>query len=264
MSGLAERLSAIRAGAGLFRQETRGVLEVSGSERTRWLDGMVSNAVAALEPGTGCRALLLTRQGRITADLRILCLDEVFWLELPRAAVERIHAALEGFIIADDVTLEDRSAEIERWSLDGAKAEQILAAAAGGASPALSGGSVVVRIAGQEVRVASYSLTGLPALQFFAPLGKGNEVAEALRMAGESHGLVEGDAEAHECLRIELGQAAMGKELDDSVLPAEAGIDKDTGCGSKSGMTDRAIRGARLRGPGRVLVRNYIWRDRLE
>ncbi|MBW2240990.1 MAG: aminomethyltransferase family protein [Deltaproteobacteria bacterium] len=226
MSGLADRLTAIRAGSGLFRQETRGVLEVSGSERSRWLDGMVSHDVAALGPGAGCRALLLTRQGRITADLRILCLDEVFWLGLPRAAVEGVRSVLDGFIIADDVTLENRSAELERWSLDGAKAEQIFAATTGGSSLPATGGSVVVRIAEQEVRVASYSLTGLPALQFFAPLGTGDEVAEALRAAGESLGLVDGDTEAHECLRVEMGQAAMGTELDDSVLPAEARIDE--------------------------------------
>ncbi|MCP5059671.1 MAG: aminomethyl transferase family protein [bacterium] len=226
MSGLAESLDAVRAGAGLFRQETRGVIEVSGSERSRWLDSMVSNDVASLAPSAGCRALLLTRQGRITADLRILCLDEVFWLGLPRADASRITSVLEGFIIADDVDLSDRSAELERWSLDGPTAEDIFSAMTGGAPPAVAGGSVVARIADEEVRVANYSLTGLPALQFFAPAGSGDEVAEALRAVGERHGLVDGDTEVHECLRIEMGQAAMGKELDDSVLPAEARMDE--------------------------------------
>lgn len=226
MSGLAERLVAIRAGAGLFGREDRGVLEVSGSECTRWLDGMVSHDVAALSSGDGCRALLLTRQGRICADLRILCVEQVFWLELPRASVESIRTQLEGFIIADDVTLRDLSPEIERWSLDGANAVTILSVAADGAEPPRADGSRVMRIADQAVRVAAFSLTGLSALQLFVPAGGGAAVAAALRTAGEKHGLVEGDAEAVECLRVEMGQPIMGRELDDSVLPAEARLDE--------------------------------------
>ena len=226
MIGLAERLAAIRAGAGLFGRDDRGVLEVSGSERTRWLDGMLTQDVVALSPGDGCRALLLTRQGRISADLHILCLEEVFWLELPRAAVEPVRTQLDGFIVADDVMLSDRSLELERWSLEGANAVAIFSAAANGGSPLAPGGSSVVRIADQAVRVAAFSLTGLSALQVFVPAGAGTAVAEALRAAGEKHGLVDGDAEAHECLRVEMGQPAMGSELDDSVLPAEARLDE--------------------------------------
>ncbi|MCP3983216.1 MAG: aminomethyl transferase family protein [bacterium] len=219
-------MAAIRSGAGLFRQPPRGVLEVSGSERKRWLDGVVSNDIAALGPDGGCRALLLTRQGRIIADLRILCLGEVYWLDMPRAAVEPVLSALERFIIADDIALTDRSTELVRWSLDGANARAIFSAATMGASAAPSGGSVVVRIADQEVRVASFSLIGLPALQFFASAASAERVAEALRVAGGRYGLVEGDANAYECLRIEMGQPIMGRELDDSVLPAEARLDE--------------------------------------
>ncbi len=218
MTGLAERVAAIRSGAGLFPRPDRGVIEVGGSERVRWLDGMLTNDVTTLAQGDGCRALLLTRQGRITADLNVLCTDDAFWLELPRAAAGPVIERLEGFVIADDVTLADRSDDFERWSVEGGRLPPILPVPE-------AGGSCHAELAGQEVRVAAFSLTGLPGLQLFVPAGHGEAVARALREAGAGHGLVDGEPDAAECLRVEMGEPLMGRELDESVLPAEARLD---------------------------------------
>ena len=71
----AEQAAAIRGGVGLFRLADRGLLSVTGGDRSRWLDGMLSNDIAGLEPGdarSGCHALLLTRQGRIVSDPHVL------------------------------------------------------------------------------------------------------------------------------------------------------------------------------------------------
>ena len=62
---------AARAGAALFSRGDAGLVEVTGADRVRWLDGMLSNDVTGLaagSAGSGCPALLLTRQGRIVAD----------------------------------------------------------------------------------------------------------------------------------------------------------------------------------------------------
>ena len=42
-------VSAVRSGAGLFRLRGRGLVRVTGEDRARWLNGMISNEVAALE-----------------------------------------------------------------------------------------------------------------------------------------------------------------------------------------------------------------------
>ncbi len=85
-----EQAAAVRRGAGLFRIAHRGLVAVEGADRVRWLDGMVSNDVSALAEGperSGCQALLLTRQGRIVAELQILCRGDAFWLETESEAV---------------------------------------------------------------------------------------------------------------------------------------------------------------------------------
>ena len=117
-----ERASAVRRSSGWFRLRERALLEVSGGDRVRWLNGMLSNDVAQLESGgasSGCYALLLTPRGRIVADLHVLQRGDVFWLELAADAAARVEARLEKYIIADDVWLVDRSRAFARFGLEG-------------------------------------------------------------------------------------------------------------------------------------------------
>ena len=71
----AELAAAIRASAGIFRLPDRGLIEVGGGDRARWLDGMLSNDVTSLRAvgeNSGCYAVTLTAKGRIVADLHVL------------------------------------------------------------------------------------------------------------------------------------------------------------------------------------------------
>ena len=86
----AEQAAAVRASAGIFRLSDRGLIEVGGGDRVRWLDGMLSNDVANLTVGgenSGCYATTLTAKGRIVADLHVLVRETSFWLETAAAAV---------------------------------------------------------------------------------------------------------------------------------------------------------------------------------
>jgi folate-binding protein YgfZ len=224
-----EQAAAIRRGAGLFRDLPRGVVAVAGSDRTRWLNGMVSNDVARLEPGpsnSGCYATLLTPQGRIVADLQVLQRGDVFWLDVAAFAVGAVIDRLERYIIADDVQLADRSAEFERLGLEGPAAFEIFSRAAQNALRLSPDACTDVRVAGVSVTVAAFGWSGEAALQLFAPTGAGTAVADSLRAAGAELGLVASDFEVLEILRIEAGVPRLGAELDESVLPAEAGLDR--------------------------------------
>lgn len=224
-----ERAAAVRRGAGLFRDLPRGVIAVAGSDRTRWLNGMVSNDVAGLEPGTsgsGCYATLLTPEGRIVADLQVLQRGDVFWLDVEASAVGSVVGRLERYIIADDVQLADRSADFERLGLEGPGAFEIFSRAARSAGRLSPDACVDVELAGVSVTIAAFGWSGEAALQLFAPSGKGAAVADVLHDAGAELGLVESDFEVLEILRIEAGVPRLGAELDESVLPAEAGLDR--------------------------------------
>ena len=230
----------------LYRLPERGLLEFTGSERVRWLDGQVTNDVSALETGRVMRALVLTHQGRIVSDGWIWALADALWLDLERAAEAPTRAHLERFIVADDVTVHERGASVARFSLDGAGAAAALAAAWEGALPE-EGAFAVGAVGPHTVHVAAYGFTGGPAYQLCAPTEAADAVAAALLAAPEVEG---GDAAAFERARIEAGTARFGHELDDSVLPAEARLD-DAISTTKGCYAGQEVV-ARMRSRGRV------------
>jgi len=245
--------AAARRGAGLFRSLPRGVIAVTGADATRWLNGMISNDVARLRAGpsrSGCYAVLLTPQGRIVADLQVLLRGDAFWLDLAADAVAGVLERLGRYIIADAVELADRSAEFERMGLEGPRAYEIFARAAPGAARLAPDACAEAEIAGVPVIAAAFGWSGEAALQLFAPAAAGPEVAAALVRAGEDLGLVEGDFAALEVLRIEAGTPRLGADLDETVLPAEAGLERavarDKGCYTGQEVIER------LRSQGQV------------
>lgn len=228
---LAARSDAVRRGAGLFPLPKRGVIQVTGSERIRWLDGMLTNDVLALEargPGAGCHALLLTPQGRIVVDLHVLLAADSVWLELERDAIPTVIERLERFLIADDVSLRDGTDTTVRLALEGPRAAEVLAACAGRErEPGFSEHAWQdVQIGDVPVRVAGWAFTSGPGLQLFAPPDRRESLVAALHRAGKPCGLVDGDAALLELLRIEAGTPWLGSELDESVLPAEVRLDR--------------------------------------
>jgi folate-binding protein YgfZ len=224
----ATRALAARRGAGRFVLRDRGLIAVRGRDRVRWLDGMLSNDVARLRPGrasSGCYALLLTPQGRIVCDFHVIQRGDEFWLETEARGLPEILARLERHIIADDVTLEDRSDGIARIALEGAAAPQVLARALGetpGLAPECADDFTC---AGRRICVVAFGWSGAPGFQLIAPADAEPSLTAALRAAAAPDvELVEGDAEVLEILRIEAGIPRLHRELDSNVLPPEAGL----------------------------------------
>ena len=225
-----EAVRAARQSAVLFALPGRAVLRVAGADRLRWLDGMLTNdlqVLAARGPGSGGYALALSPQGRVLADLHVLVRGDEVWLELEECALHELHQRLERYVIADDVHLaEDR--EGSRFALEGPAAEELVAAASDTArfTAAPADDWCAVQLGGAQVTVASYAFSGERGLQLFVPCERAGAVREALLEAGARLGLVEGGAAALDCLRIEAGTPWLGRELDESVLPAEARLER--------------------------------------
>ena len=103
----AAQLSALLTGAGIAPLDSTGWLRVTGSDRVRWLNGMVTNAIQTLAPGQGCYNFVLNAQGRIQGDLTAFLLPDSILLETSRDQIPALLAHLDRFIIMDDVELAD-------------------------------------------------------------------------------------------------------------------------------------------------------------
>ncbi|MDJ0866678.1 MAG: glycine cleavage T C-terminal barrel domain-containing protein [Myxococcota bacterium] len=246
--------AAVRAGAGLFRLADRGLLEVRGGDRVRFLQGQLSNDVEALDadgPRSGCYALALTPQGRIVADLHVIARPDCLWLETAAGAVAPARERLEKYVIADDVEIVDRSAEFGWLALEGAAAPAILEAAHGAPVALDPDAARELELGGAQVVVAAWGVSGAPGFRLLAAPEAVETASEALRRAGRERGLLEPDPAVLEVLRVEAGVPATGSELDEEVLPAEARLLERAVSFTKGCYTGQEVV-ARMESRGRV------------
>lgn len=242
----------VREKGGLFRLGHEGIISVAGEDRTTWLNGMISHDVAALEPGrerSGCHALLLTNRGAIIADLHALELGDRYWLLAERSAVAGAIAALERFIVADDVTLADESASHVQWAVEGPAAMPLLEAL--GVHLALAAGAAApVEIAQQSALCVARGFCGPSSRQLIVPAASAGVVEAALASAGETLGIGFEEPGVLEILRVESGTPRQGFELGEDVLPAEARLDAAISASKGCYVGQEIV--ARLRSRGQV------------
>jgi folate-binding protein YgfZ len=102
------------------------VLRLTGGDRTRFLNAMVTNDVASLATGSSCAALMTTTKGKIYAELLVLARKDDLLVLVMQGSTARVIEALESHIIADDVELTDVSASHGVLSSEGPKCRELV------------------------------------------------------------------------------------------------------------------------------------------
>ena len=119
-------LTALTQSAGIYDLGYMAFLRVSGNDRVRWLNGMVTNTVQALEEGHSNYSFLLNAQGRILGDAMIYHFSDQLLLETDRSQIARLAAHLDHFIIMDDVELHELDASTTVLGIAGPQSAEIL------------------------------------------------------------------------------------------------------------------------------------------
>ena len=217
---------AARERAGLVTR-TRGLIVVSGQDRASYLQGLLTNDIAALRAGTGCYAAYLTAQGRMVSDLHVYELGDVILLALPGATTAAVLAKLDQFIFSEDVQLGDVSDALASVAVVGPDAARILAPLVGAELAELAGlpghGNLRRVVDGQTLIVLRVADTGEPGYGLIAGRDQMPELMQALRTAGA----VDVDADTAEVLRVEAGLPLFGRDMDEDTIPLEAGIEQE-------------------------------------
>ena len=107
---------ALRTEGGVVRRIDRSVLAVTGADRATWLQGLVTNEVAALAPGESRYAAYLTPQGRMIADLNVVARPDRLLLDVPAPLAATLRERLDGLIFAEDAQVIDQSQALELWT----------------------------------------------------------------------------------------------------------------------------------------------------
>jgi folate-binding protein YgfZ len=252
----------VREGCGLIDRSERGKLALTGPEAGEFLGGQVTNEVASLHPGEGRYAAFLTHKGKMLGDMRVIAVGPdpegppaELLLDTERSSLQALFDMIRRFRVGFQVELHKRTLERGLLSLLGPGSQAV--AAAGG-------------LGEQEHSSLPVDIEGIAALAIRTDLGVDllceANATEALIAALRARGAEPVSEEAAECLRIEHGRPRYGIDLDDTVIPQEAGLNERAvsftkGCyvGQETvarlhwkGKPNRHLRGLRLSGPAAV------------
>jgi tRNA-modifying protein YgfZ len=243
----------------LDRTSSDARLVVSGPDRIEWLQGLLTNDIAALAPGGGCYAAYLTPQGRMIGDMRVLHLGETVLLDVVADAREALLSRLDQFIIMEDVSVSDASGTLACVSVAGPQAAAVLARHVAVEAAALDAlgehHHVPVVVAGAPGVCAASRELGVPGWDIYvAP-----DAAGLLRQALLESGVEPLSAETAVVARIEAGRPRFGVDMDADTIPLEAGIEPRAisltkGCYVGQEVIIRVLH----RGKGRV-ARRLCW-----
>jgi folate-binding protein YgfZ len=119
----------LRSGCAVYDLGFRAKISLTGSDRTRWLNGMVTNNIRDLAVGDGVYAFLLNPQGRILGDIYAYNRGESITVDTDSGQVDKILATFDHYIIMDDVEVTNLSEQLTSLGMAGPNTPAVLAAA---------------------------------------------------------------------------------------------------------------------------------------
>ena len=117
---------ALRKDCGVYDLDGRAKVILTGSDRVRWLNGMVTNNIRDLAIGHGVYAFLLNPQGHILGDLCAYNRGESLLVDTERSQLAKILATFEHYIIMDDVEVQDVSEKLAGLAMGGPRSHEVL------------------------------------------------------------------------------------------------------------------------------------------
>ena len=201
--------------ASLVELPWRAVIEVTGRDRARFVHGMCTNEIKKLAPGRGAPAAVVTRQGKMSAEILVHAAPSALLVQIDRANAQPAIDALTKFVVADDVAF--RVSERVVFGLHGPAARGVL------------GIAEQPDFAGEErdgVWIARNRTIAADGYDLLAGPDRVDAVRKLAPAASEAD---------YEAARIESGFPRWGVDMGPDLLPMEAGLEPiavryDKGC----------------------------------
>jgi tRNA-modifying protein YgfZ len=191
-----------------FDLSTRLKLRVGGADRLRFLNGQLTNDVRKATEQNAIEACVLNAKGKMEAHLFLRAAGDSFLLDADASLRPSLQARLDRYVIADDVQIEDVTAQLSIFHMIGAS------------SPSFSIAAWIV----------SANRFGPPGHDIWSEATQHDQLAAEL-----AREFAYCDENCVEVFRIEQGIPRWGRELTAEIIPVEANleqrcIDYEKGC----------------------------------
>ena len=224
-SGITAEHRAVREAAGLFDVSHMGEIEVWGERARDFVQHVTTNDVDRVEVGQAQYSSLPKESGTLLDDLIVYRFPDHYLLVVNASNREKDLEWISGFAERFGVELRDRSDEIALLALQGPRAQAILARITDDDLEDI--GYYRFRtgeVAGRPAIISRTGYTGEDGFELYVDAQDATEVWRRLLEVGAPDGLVPAGLGARDSLRLEMGYALYGNDLDEDHTPLESGL----------------------------------------
>jgi aminomethyltransferase len=251
-TGILAEHHAVRTGAGVFDVCHMGEFEVTGPDRNAFVNRVTCNDVGALQAGQVQYSAILTEQGTFVDDCTVYRFDDKLMIVVNAANVARAWEHIVAQKGGANVRLKDISDEVGLLALQGPRAPALLQPLTETRLDDIGYYRFAVgKVAGAQCFISRTGYTGEDGFELYCR----DRDTVALWQALTGAGAVPVGLGARDSLRLEMGYALYGNEIDDTITPLEAGlgwiVKLDKGAPFAG---DQALRSQKQRGVTRRLV----------
>ena|SRR5215469_6056770 len=215
----------LREGVALLDKNYRAYLEFNGPDRVRYLNAILTNNIKDLRENHGSISLFLNPQGHILAEIETYALADKL-LGVSYATIrDSLIAGLDKYIIMDDVTLTDRTADFATLALEGPKAALVAEQLTGIALTDLAELETRrVHLDSIACHLGKRSPGGTASAEFFVDVAYAESLWKILLEAVDKHSGAPAGYAALNAFRLEIGAPWFTYDFGEKQIPHEAGL----------------------------------------
>lgn len=215
-----EEHHAVRTAAGMFDVSHMTVVDVDGDGATQWLQYLLANDVARIEPGKALYSGMLNEQGGVVDDLIVYRREQGYRLVVNCATREKDLDWMNAHLGDFQVTLTERP-EMAIVAVQGPQARQLVAQVLSGKrGEAVLELGIFRFVEAGEWLIARTGYTGEDGVEIIMP----GEVAADLWQQLAAADVRPCGLGARDTLRLEAGMNLYGNDMDEQVSPLAAGM----------------------------------------
>ena len=222
-TGITAEHRAVREKAGLFDVSHMGEFVVRGPQAVDFVNYVTTNDVAALAPGQAQYSTILREDGTIVDDCLIYRVEDRVLMVVNGSNIDKDFAHISRFVKKFNATLEDISDKIALLALQGPDAARILQKLTDTDLSKIKYYEFTIgKVAGVEkVYISRTGYTGEDGFELYFGGEHAVKIWNALTASGE---VTPTGLGARDSLRLEMGMALYGNDLDDTTTPLEASL----------------------------------------